>query len=268
MDTHSRRVAEAFSYKATQYDTFGQGHINLTRMRRRVYEHVERFLRPGDRILELNAGTGTDAVHFASQGFSVHAIDISPGMIQAIAEKQERFNLQGRLTFQNCSFSDLSTIKGQPFQYIFSNFGGLNCVDDLAPVAAQITNVLCPGGRLTWVVMPPFSPWDIALALKGEFKRAFRRWSPGGTLANVEGVHFKVCYFTPRQALNALGSDFHFLRLEGLSVFAPPADRKHFALRFPHLYSMLVRLDDALTPHAPFNRWGDFFILTVEYNPQ
>ena len=267
MENHFQKVAEAFSYKATQYDTFGEGHINLTRMRQRVYAQVERFIKPGDHILELNAGTGIDAVHFSRLGYRVHAIDISPGMLAAIADKATGLGQQDLLTVQNCSFTNLRSVQKGPFQYVFSDFGGLNCIPDLSEVAAQIPTVLVPGGRLTWVIMPPFCPWDIALVFKGEFRNAFRRFSKAGTIANVEGVHFRVHYFSPEQVLRSLGSHFHLLSLEGLSVLTPTADRKNFALMHPRLFDWLSRIDDAVSPIFPFNHWGDFFILTAEYRP-
>jgi hypothetical protein len=71
---HSERVALAFSRKADEYDAFGSDHVNLARMRRKVYDHVLRFLQPADRLLELNAGTGIDAAFFAGRGQIVHAI--------------------------------------------------------------------------------------------------------------------------------------------------------------------------------------------------
>lgn len=74
-------------------------------------------------------------------------------------------------------------------------------------------------------------------------------------------------YFTPRQVLHALGPSFRLLCLEGLSVFAPPADRVDFPRRFPRLYHALTRIDDTLAPHAPFNHWGDFFMLTAQAVP-
>ena len=62
---HFDRVAAAFSRKADEYDAFGDDHLNLARMRRKVYDHVLRFVCPTDRLLELNAGTGIDAAFFA-----------------------------------------------------------------------------------------------------------------------------------------------------------------------------------------------------------
>jgi ubiquinone/menaquinone biosynthesis C-methylase UbiE len=264
---HFDRVATAFSRKADEYDAFGDDHINLARMRRKVYDHVLRFVQPTDRILELNAGTGIDAAFFARQGYSVHAIDIAPGMLEHLAAKIEQQHLRDRLTYQALSFTEIDRVAGGPYQYLFSNFGGLNCIPDLSLVTRHLPKILVPGGRLTWVIMPPVCPWEIAMLLKGKFRIATRRLRRGGTLAHVEGVRFMTYYFTPRYVVKALGPDFQVQQLEGLSVFTPPADRINFPRRFPRLYRTLVKIDDALSPHAPFNSWGDFFILTAQFIP-
>ncbi len=268
MDDHYQRVAEGFSRKAAEYDSFGPAEVNIQRMRQKVYTHMDAFLQPGDRILEINAGTGIDAARFAMRGHRVHAVDIAPGMVAAIAEKVTRLGLQDRLTYDNCSFTDLNClVENAPYQYVFSNFGGLNCSADLPEVARLISQVLYPGGRLTWVIMPPFCPWDLVHLIHGDFRSAVRRLLPGGTLAHVEGEHFRVHYFSPKHTMEALGKGYRLLRLEGLSVFAPPADRRHFPLRHPGLYRFLTRLDDRLSLRRPFNHWGDFYILTTEYCP-
>ncbi len=265
IDDHFERVAAAFSRKAEAYDAFGPDHIHLTRLRRKVYQHALRFLHPSDRILELNAGTGIDAAFFAGQGYTVHAIDIAPGMLDHLADKIDKHDLHDRLTYQQLSFTELDRVENGPFQLVFSNFGGLNCIPDLSVVARQLPGVLAPGGRLTWVIMPPICPWEIALLFKGQFRIATRRLKRGGALAHVEGLRFTTHYFTPRQVLKALGSNFHLRRLEGLSVFTPPADHHTFPYRFPRLYHRLVKLDDALSRLPPFNGWGDFFILTAQH---
>ncbi len=264
---HYERVAEAFSYKAQVYDEFGKDHPNMERMRRKVYAHVLGFIRPGARMLEINAGTGTDAAFFASLGYSVHATDISPGMLAAIQAKIEQRQLENRLSVEYCSFTDLHAIEGRPFDYLFSNFGGLNCIDDLDLVAQQVPKVLAPSGYLTWVIMPPVCPWEIALALNRDFRTAFRRLRPGGIIANVEGVHFHVRYFTPRQVLHALGEEFQLQRQEGLSIFTPPADHKEFPRRHPKLYNLMAHLDDHTSGLPVLRGWGDFFILTSKYCP-
>ena len=135
-------AAEGFSRKATVYDVFGQDHPNLARMRSQVYAHLLGFVQPPARLLELNAGTGGDAVYLAQQGLEVHATDIAPGMVASIRDKIARYGLQDRLTVEQRSFTDLAALPSGGFDAIFSNLGGLNCIEDLAPVARSLSRLL------------------------------------------------------------------------------------------------------------------------------
>jgi ubiquinone/menaquinone biosynthesis C-methylase UbiE len=261
-------VAEAFSRTAEKYDRFAIDHPNLDRMRAKVYTHLFHYIKPGSRILELNGGTGADAVYLAQHGFIVHSTDLSPGMLDRTRQKIERLGLKSSLTTQECSFTDLNAIQGGPFDAVFSNLGGLNCIPDLHLVSSQVPSLLRPGGLVTLVVMPPVCLWELVYALRGDFHFAFRRLSPGGTRTHLEGVYFTTYYFTPGEVLNALGSSFSILSLEGLSVFAPPAESKNLAHRRPGLYRVLCGLDDRLARTAPFSGWGDFFILSLRFQPE
>src|SRR5512145_2108841 len=126
-------IAEAFSRTAETYDSFAEDHPHLTRMRNKVYAHVMRYVPSGERILELNAGTGTDAVQLAQRGYTVHATDIAPGMLNRLREKVDRLGLHARVTMEERSFLSLDDAQGAPFDAVFSDLGGLNCVPDLTP---------------------------------------------------------------------------------------------------------------------------------------
>jgi ubiquinone/menaquinone biosynthesis C-methylase UbiE len=260
-------IAEAFSRTAEKYDQFADDHPHLTRMRNKVYAHLTHFLQPGARILELNAGTGTDAVHLAQQGFHVHATDIAPGMLGRLTEKIERLGLHDRLTFQQCSFTDLASVTGGPFDAVFSDLGGLNCVADLSPVIAQLPAILRPGGTVTWVLMPRICLWELALVFTGQFRLATRRLAHAGTRAHLEGQYFQVYYFDPASIISKFASAYQLLALEGLSVITPTAESKNLARRFPRLYAALSWLDDRLSPLPPFSTWGDFYMLSMRYTP-
>ena len=261
-------IAEAFSRTAEKYDRFAEDHPNLTRMRAKVYEHIMRYLAPGDHILELNAGTGTDAVQLAQKGYRVQAIDIAPGMLARLGEKVERLGLHERVSYQQCSFTNLEKVEGGPFDAVFSDLGGLNCIPDLRTVITQLPGVLKPGGLVTWVLMPPVCLWELGVVFTGDFRYAFRRLSPQGTRAHLEGKYFTIYYFTPRRAIAAFGPDYKFLSLEGLSVFAPPAESKNLAIRHKRLYQALCWLDDRLAGSPPCWGWGDFYILSLRYQPR
>ena len=248
------------------YDAFGQDHANLQRMREKVYAQVARWTPAGSHILELNAGTGLDAVALVARGFRVHATDIAPGMVAEMEKKRLALGLDGRFTPQLCSFTELDRVQAGPFDAIFSNFGGLNCVADLTAVTRHLPHLLKPGGVLTWVIMPPICPWELALLFK-DWWVATRRLRRGGVMAHVEGVPFRTFYFTPKQVKQALGPAFRQVQLSGLSIITPTADNDQFARRHPRLFRRLVRLDDWLSERPLFNRTGDFFILTARYEP-
>ena len=258
-------IAEAFSRTAEKYDSFAVDHPHLTRMRNKVYSHVARYVPPGARILELNAGTGTDAVQLAQRGYFVHATDIAPGMLNRLPDKVNQLGLQERVTMETRSFLALEDVQGTPFDAIFSDLGGLNCIPDLTPVIQQLPNILKPGGIVTWVLMPHICLWEMAEVFRGNFSLALRRLSRGKVRANLEGLNFDVYYFSPRQVIRWFGKDFELLALEGLSVITPSAESKNFAKWYPRLYRALCWLDDKLSSHWPWNGWGDFYILTMRY---
>jgi len=260
-------IADAFSLTAETYDRFAEDHPHLTRMRERVHAHVAALLAPGASVLELNCGTGTDAVALAQRGFRVHATDIAPGMLARIDEKVERLGLGDRVTSQRCSFLELGAVDGAPYDAVFSDLGGLNCVADLRPVIEQLPQVLRPGGVVTWVLMPRICLWELGLVALGRPRLATRRLARNGTQAHLEGRHFPVYYFRPRRVVRDFGPQFRPLRLEGLAVITPTAESKGLAVRHPRLYSALSFMDDRLAPHRPWSGFGDFFILSLRYRP-
>lgn len=268
IDNQSETIAEAFSRTAEKYDSFAEDHPHLTRLRNKVYDHISRNLPRGSRILELNAGTGTDAVQLAQRGYFVHATEIAPGMLARLRDKVGDLNLGDRITWEERSFLSLDDVPGAPFDAVFSDLGGLNCVPDLSPVIRQLPKALKAGGLVTWVLMPRICLWEWLEVFRGNFQLAFRRLTQRGVQANLEGLQFDVYYFSPRQVIDWFGADYDLIALEGLSVITPTAESRNLAKRFPRLYRTLSWLDDKLSLGWPWYGWGDFYILSLRYNPK
>jgi ubiquinone/menaquinone biosynthesis C-methylase UbiE len=256
-------IADAFSATAEHYDAFAQTHPHLTRIREQVYAVVERHVAPGSRLLELNAGTGTDAVALARRGYHVHATDIADGMLARLGDKVAASGLDAMVTAQRCSFLALDEVRGGPYDAVLSNLGGLNCTADLAPVARGLAGVVVPGGTAVLVVMPRICLWELALLFAGQRALATRRLRRGGTIAHLEGRHFPVHYFDPRQAVAAFAGGFDVVEVRGLSVVTPTLESKNLALRHPRVYGALAWLDDRVAPHRPFSGWGDFAVIVL-----
>ena len=266
-EDYYKNVKEAFSLQSLDYDDYEMLHSTLKYMRTEVRNHVMRYLRDGDRMLEINAGTGNDAVFFAKNGFRVHATDISGGMIYQLKNKVTKYKLDSHVSIQQCSFTELDKVTCGPFDYIFSNFGGLNCAPDLRQVTKFFPFLLNKKGRITLVLMPPLCPWEIALIFRGHLKTAFRRLKKNGVKSHIEGKYFNTFYYTPRQTINALDEKFRIIELQGLSSFIPPPYMSNFPGRFPSIFNSLKYLDKYFSKHFPFNSLADHFILTAEYLP-
>ena len=85
---NEQQVALAFTGQSAIFDQLYATNGIVAYKRERVRQFLLKYLRPGSRILELNAGTGDDAIFLAKQGHHVHATDISTGM-QARQSKGE-----------------------------------------------------------------------------------------------------------------------------------------------------------------------------------
>ena len=257
-------VNRAFSKQSHHYDQQDLANPILKDMRLQVYDHVRAYLKTGSSILELNAGTGIDALYFASQGHRVHATDLSTGMVQQIQKKISNYSLADRLTCQQISYDQLSEIKGLKFDYVFSNFGGLNCIKNLGSVTTHLPVLLNDGAYVTWVIMPPVYLWELLWILKGNAGQAFRRFHKNGVMAQLEGEFFKTYYHSLSQIKKAFGPNFQFIRAEGLCALSPPPSPGDFPYKHPAVYKGLRKMDSIVRSTFPFNRWADHIIVTFK----
>lgn len=258
------KSASAFNKQSTVFDEIYSGNTIVQYKRRRVREHVREFLRPGSRILELNAGTGEDAIYFAEQDHWIHATDISVGMQSRLAEKVKQHQLENKVTHEICSFTDLANLNQQgPYDLIFSNFAGLNCTSELEKVLRSFKPLLKADGIVTLVLLPKFCLWETALAFKGKVKTAFRRFLSGnGRKAHIEGEYFLCWYYNPSFVKQILKNDFEVCSLEGLCIFVPPSYIENFAEKHPKTFKRLVTLENKWKTKWPWKTIGDYYIIS------
>ncbi len=254
-------VKRGFSAMAAEYDAMAETNRIVKWMRTSIRALVEAQLTPAGSILEINAGSGLDAAYFARKGYHVHATDVAPGMLDALRVKAATPELGGRLTVEALSFTDLSSVSGGPYDLVFSNLGGLNCIEDLTAVTRHFSEVVRPGGVSVLVLMPRICPWEIALTLKGIRHVGLRRFSRNGTIANVAGEKVPVWYHSVGKLERALGREFETVGKRSFCVFCPPSYFSGFAERHPRVIDRLTAADDRLGPTWPFRQGGDFYAL-------
>ena len=84
---------------AERYDEIFTESVIGRAQRRAVWRELERMLAPGQRVLEINCGTGVDAMCMAERGVEVDACDISPRMIDVARRRQEQQAPQAAVRF-------------------------------------------------------------------------------------------------------------------------------------------------------------------------
>ncbi|EPD84875.1 ubiquinone/menaquinone biosynthesis methyltransferase [Microbacterium sp. oral taxon 186 str. F0373] len=99
--------------------------------------------RPGQRILDLAAGTGASSVALARSGAEVVAGDFSPGMI---AEGRRRHGHVPNVTFVEADAMALPFSDGE-FDVVTISFG-LRNINDPKKALAEMLRVTAPGGML------------------------------------------------------------------------------------------------------------------------
>ena len=264
-NTNEQLAEAAFSKQSKIFDEIYSGNTIVNYKRERVRKHMLQLLNPGSQILELNSGTGEDALFFAQHGHHVHATDLSVGMQNELMNKVALHNMQAKVSNELCSFTNLAQLKNQgPYDHTFSNFAGLNCTGELDKVLASFNDLLKPGGTVTLVILPKFCLWETLLVFKGKYRTAFRRFfSSKGVTAHVEGTYFKCWYYNPSFIVDQLKSSFNLLGLEGLCTIVPPSYIEGFAEKHPAAYQFLKRWEDKLKEKWPWKYIGDYYIISL-----
>jgi ubiquinone/menaquinone biosynthesis C-methylase UbiE len=277
-DINEERAAAAFTRQSVKFDALYSADTIIQYKRDRVRKHLQQLLKPASIVLELNSGTGEDAVWLAQQGHHVHATDIAEGMQQQLIQKIKALNLQDKITYELISFTQLENLQAsekssfqnlislqQRYDHIFSNFAGLNCTGELDKVLSSFSSLLKPGGTVTLVILPKFCLWEFLLLFKGKFKTAFRRlFSAKGVKAHVEGEHFTCWYYNPSFVIQQLQTDFTLLAVEGLCTLVPPSYMEGFAEKHSRWYHFLKNREERWKTKWPWKFIGDYYIISLQ----
>jgi SAM-dependent methyltransferase len=256
------KVARAFGTLALDYDASFDPNAVIARLRLDLYETIAKLTLPPARILDINCGTGTDALALSARGYSVMGVDVTENMI---IEARRKSAGNPRVSFVHASYDAMNLLPENEFDLVMSNFGGLNCANHLSEVGHHAATRLKPSGYFVAVVMPSFCLWETcAYALRGNLKMALRRLKRGGTPTEFSGRPFTVYYFNPRKAEQQFARDFVVRDVYAWNIFTPPPHAWKVARNYPILTSQMEKLDRWLC-HLPFFRSiGDHYVMILQ----
>ena len=214
--------------------------------RSQVWKALERYTVAAPmRILELNCGTGVDAVHFAAKGHQVLATDAAPGMIDITAARAKVMHLDHLISTRVSPFDTITQLPETGFDLVFSNFGGVNCIptSELGQLAEDCREKLRPGGVLAMVVMGRFCYWETLYFLaKGKWSTAFRRLRREASTANLSSQHVVPTWYHSKGSLKNLPGYQHLGSVPiGLAI--PPSYLNPFFAKRERLLNGLAKIE-------------------------
>lgn len=261
-----------FDHIASSYDSsFTRTPIGQLQ-RRQVWNSLEKIMieLKGLDILELNCGTGEDAVLFSEKGFNIVATDVSEEMLKVTQEKVQQYSMQNKISSHYLdldSFDD--SLFEKKFDLIFSNFGGLNCInpESLKKLLDKIPAILTPEGRFVAVIMPKFCLWEsLYFLLKFRFKYAFRRWTKGSVEARLQGALVKTWYFNPSQ-VKAWATKFSAVSITPIGLALPPSYLQKFFTKHKRILSRLNSLEKKLNGWPLLSGMADHYLIDLKLKP-
>lgn len=158
---------------------------------------------------------------------------------------------------------------GRPFDGAFSNFGALNCVQDVRALARNLADLLRPGATALLCWMSPCCLWEVTWYLAhARPSKALRRLRRGGDFARLaDGMSIRVHYPSVRELARTFAPEFRLKSFTGIGVAVPPSYVERWAQRFPQLLSLAITADRFLGRCPGLRALADHVLLRFERLP-
>ncbi|HUI08826.1 MAG TPA: class I SAM-dependent methyltransferase [Bacteroidota bacterium] len=261
---HAELAGDFHDAMAASYDrTFGRPGPGA-RIRARVQEALFAAFRPGERVLELNCGTGTDAVALALRGIRVTATDISPAMVAEARAKARRSGVEDLVSTAVMDAADPGAPDGRLFDGAFSNFDGLNELGNIAAFAGRIGGHLAPGAPLLCMVLNPVCLWEVAyFAATLRPRRALRRiLARGEELAPLHAAA-PLKLYSPGRFASYFRRDFTVAAVRRFGLLLPPAGFGRLYATRASLMRRLEPWDEGIARLFPLRYLCDHYLITL-----
>jgi ubiquinone/menaquinone biosynthesis C-methylase UbiE len=255
----------AFDCIAQDYDQVFTNTLIGRAQRDAVWKVLTRSFQANDKVLELNCGTGEDAIYLAGNGISVVALDASRQMIARAEQRLQRNSPETPVIFRALPTERIDELHPEAlFDGAFSNFSGLNCIADLGAVASSLARLVKQDGGLVLCFSTRFCLIEILYYLAlGQWRKALRRCK-GYTDVTLDGVHFTVYYPTLRRIRQSFALDFRLCSCTGIGVIVPPSYLEAWARQHPRLFLLLRRLETLFATVPILRSTGDHVLLCFE----
>ncbi len=253
----------AFDGVAEDYDRHILGNpVNLW-LRNRSVSLMSRVFKPGQTILEIGCGTGTETISLAKRGIRVVATDISGKMLEVLQRHAKENSVGDMIVPVHCrpyqlrerlSENGVARVDGA-----YSTYGAVNTEPRLTDFFRTVHSLLPEEGNLILGVWNRYCLYEIlGYTLKANPSMAtarFRNPVPVGKS--------RFCVSTNAYTVGSLNEMilgmFTLDRVYGVGMLLPPSNLTRY-LPPARLIPAFERAETAMEGSFPMNRLGDHFL--------
>ncbi len=253
----------AFDGVARDYDKHIFGNpINLW-LRNRSVSLMARLFKPGDTILEIGCGTGTETLSLARRGIRVLACDVSSRMLQVLTKKSEAAGLREMIVPIHSRPYLLKSMLGEMgysgLDGAYSTYGAINTEPDLGGLFADLHSMIKPNGILLLGVWNRYCLYEIlGYSMRLKFPMAVGRFRNPVPVGKSRFCISSNAYSV--SSLNRIISKYFKLsKVRGVGIFLPPSNLVKY-LPPPPFLNAVKRIDLLLEAQYPWSHLGDHFL--------
>lgn len=253
----------AFDGVATTYDTHIIGNPMNLWLRNRSVALLEKLFRPGDTVVEIGCGTGTETLQLARKGVRVLAADISSRMLEVLVDKASSEGLLPFVVPIHCRPYELrAKLSDKGYRAVdgaYSTYGAVNTEPRLSAMMENLHELIREGGKLVLGVWNKFCLYEIlGYATKARPSMMVAR------LRNPVPVgKSRFCVTTRSFTVGELDKRvrewFVPEKVWGVEILLPPSNLIRYLPPRP-LRELVQGADLALERAFPWNRLGDHFL--------
>ena len=253
----------AFDGVAETYDGHIMGNPMNLWLRNRSVNLLTKLFRPGEVLLEVGCGTGTETLSLARAGIRVVASDISSRMLEVMMAKARAAGLQDMIVPLHCRpyelFERVTAAGYGSVDGAYSTYGAVNTEPRLDTMLSNLHDLIVAEGRLVLGVWNRYCMYEImGYAFRARPEMVVAR------LRNPVPVgKSRFCVATNSFSVSSLGKLakrwFEQESLRGVGIILPPSNLTRY-LPPVRLLGLARRADAALETIFPWNRFGDHFL--------
>ncbi len=253
----------AFDGVAEDYDRHIFGNTINVWLRNRSVGLMSKLFKPGQTILEVGCGTGTETLSLAKQGVRVVATDISSKMLEVLEKKASTAGLSDMVVpiharpyalAEKLAERGVTQVDGA-----YSTYGAINTDPRLADFFANLHKLVKEDGKLILGVWNKYCAFEMV----GYLLRANPTMASARLKNPVPVGKSRFCVATNAFSVGELsiliGRYFRLRTAYGVGIVLPPSNLTKY-LPPPPLTAFAKWADISLEGYFPWNRLGDHFL--------